>query len=243
MEYQLVACSFQDISCKIEIRLYILRIGNVKDLILSEVIHLTTEKLRTEFKQVACRLEIGLERIRTIIIGIAESHFHDKLILVVVMEDHVRVGLVIQILFAECIADPRHEHIVQVDEIHAVGIMMIPRIPQIVPSGGKDTPQELRTCLGVEHKRQFTGGIHPPSGLLTQERHDESGERQARLNAILDEVLIAITLQSSDGLVGTTQLQTERLRTLEQVAVLVGQRGGSTKISRCVRTFWLETDC
>ena len=45
MKDQLVACSFQDISCKIEIRLYILRIGNVKDLILSEVIHLTTEKL------------------------------------------------------------------------------------------------------------------------------------------------------------------------------------------------------
>ena len=101
---------------------------------------------------------------------------------------------------------------------------------------------ELRTVLHIVQQRQFAGGNRTATETATQERHDESWEREFGFGTILGKVLIAVTLQTFDGLVGTTQLQTECFRPTEQVTVLISERGSRTKVASGISTFGLETD-
>ena len=101
---------------------------------------------------------------------------------------------------------------------------------------------ELRTVLRVEGHRHLTRGDYFATYVRTQEREDKAWEAQSALKAVFEEVLVTVALQSSDGLVGASQLHAEGLGTPEDVTVLIGQRSRSTKVSRCVRSLRLETD-
>ena len=114
--------------------------------------------------------------------------------------------------------------------------------PVVAPDGREHTTVELRTVLRVEGQRHLTRGDDPAAHLRTQEGEDKPREAQSALDTVFDEVLVLITLQTPDGLVGTTQLHTERLRPPEEVTVLIGQRGRSAEVTSRVRTLRLETD-
>ena len=90
---------------------------------------------------------------------------------------------------------------------------------------------ELRTVLRVEEQRHLTGGDDAPTIAGTQEGEDETRERQTALQTVFEKVLIAVALQSADGLICTTQLHTQHLRPTEQVTVLIRQRNGCTQVT------------
>ena len=111
-----------------------------------------------------------------------------------------------------------------------------------MPSCRKYPSEEFRTVLRVVEQRYLAGGDDTSPKLRTQERYDETRERQSALNAILKEVLIAVTFQSADGLIGASQLHAQHLRTFKQISVLICQCSSCSKIARRVRSLRLETD-
>ena len=101
---------------------------------------------------------------------------------------------------------------------------------------------KLRALLCVIEQRHLTGGDGPPTYLTTQEGHNETRETQATLYTILNEVLITITLQSANSLIGSTQLHTEGLGASEQITVLIGQRGSGSQVACRIGALWLKTE-
>ena len=63
-----------------------------------------------------------------------------------------------------------------------------------------------------------------------------------RTDAVFNEVAVAVTLQALDGLVGATQLNAQVLGTVEEVVVLVGQRGSCTQVAGSIGALRLEGD-
>ena len=100
---------------------------------------------------------------------------------------------------------------------------------------------ELGTVLQIVEQRNFAGGVQTLAKPTREEWHDGAGELKTCLQRILRKVLIGIALQSTDGLIGTTQLHAEHLAATEEVAVLIGERGGGTQVASGVGAFGLET--
>ena len=122
-------------------------------------------------EQVARRLQIGLHGDTPVVVAVAEAYLHDEQVFVVVAQDGVVVGAVLQILPPEGVADPGHKHVVQVDQVERVLVVMVLRLPVVVPAGGEHTSMELRTVLRVVEQRQLAGGYRPPAYLPAQEGH------------------------------------------------------------------------
>ena len=242
MEHQLAVLPLIEPVDEVDVKLRILCIGDVEGHILPQLVLRRVEDVGTEVEQVACRLYIRLDGRPSVVIGIAEADLHDEQVLVVVFQNGVRVRIVRQVLVAEGIADPGHEHIVQVDQVQSVAVQAVLPLPLIVPTGREHAAVELRTVLRVVHQRHLAAGDDAPAVAGTQEGADEPGERQAALQAVFEEVLVAVALQSPDGLVGTAQLHAQHLRPPEQVPVLVRQRDRRSQVARRVGAFRLETD-
>ena len=67
--------------------------------------------------------------------------------------------------------------------------------------------------------------------LLVEEGELEVWECHACLRTILDIVLVVVAAESLDGLKRATQLDAEKFCAMEAVAILVGQRGSSAKVT------------
>ena len=208
MEHQLTVLPFKEPVGEFDVELCILGIGDVEGHILAHFVLLCVEGMGIEVEQVARRLNVRLDGCTAVAIAIAEADLHDEQILVIVFQDGVRVRIVRQILIAEGLADPRHEHIVQVDEIQTIAVQTVLLFPLVVPAGREQTTVELRTVLRVEEQRHLTAGDDAPAVTGTQEREDEPRERQTTLQTVFEEVLIAIAFQSANRLIGATQLHT-----------------------------------
>ena len=80
----------------------------------------------------------------------AETCFHDEHILIVVSQDDIIVTVILQVLILEGLTDPRHEDIVQIEEIILILIEARLRFPTIAPPCREHTTVELRTILSVK---------------------------------------------------------------------------------------------
>ena len=241
VEHQLVVGALHQLLRVVKVALHVLRVGYVKQLILPQLVLVAAKQLRECAKQVACGLCAGPERHVPVVVGITKACAHNEDILVVISQNHVLVRFVIQILLSERLADPWHKHVVQVQQVKSVVIVAVLLSPLVAPSCCQHSAVELGAVLRVVYQAHIARGQRTTAEVATQEWHDESRETQSCLDAILRKVLIAVALQPLDGLVGATQLQAERLRASEQVAVLVGQRCCRSEVARRVGTLGLET--
>ena len=242
MKHQLVLIARQQILREVYVGLDVLGVGDVEHAVLPLVILPGMKQTAARMEQVARRLQIGLHGDTPVVVAVAEAYLHDEQVFVVVAQDGVVARGVLQILLSEGVADPGHEHVVQVYQVQLVLVVVVLRIPPVVPPCRHHPPVELRTVLRVVEQRQLAGGYRPPAYLPAQEGHDESREAQPALQTVLDEVLVAVALQPSDGLIGSAQPDAQRLRSPEQVAVLIGQRGGGSQVARRVGALRLEAD-
>ena len=80
---------------------------------------------------------------------------------------------------------------------------------------------KLRTVLRVEHKAQFAGSKSAFAKGLPEERANKIRESDTRLETVLYEILVAVSAQALYSLKSTTCLQAQKLRTTEQIPVLI----------------------
>ena len=211
MKHQLILIIRQQITGEIHITLHILGICDIKDAIMPVIILLCLKQTATKAEQITRCLQIRLDSDMTIIVTITEAGLHYEQILVVISQNDIIVTVILQILILESLTDPRHEDIVQVDEIKLILVNPRLRLPAIAPSGGNHLTVELGTALGIIKQRHLTGGNRLTAHLTAQKRHDESRETQTTLHTVLHEVLITIAFQSTYSLICATQLDAECL--------------------------------
>ena len=113
------------------------------------VVFLESRYVRQPAEQIARRLDIGTQGVSAVAIIDTESHLHDKEILIVVAQDGVAIGLVVQIIVLECLTNPRHVDIVEVYKVKTVGDVSPPVVPAIPPSSREYPPVKLRSILQV----------------------------------------------------------------------------------------------
>ena len=134
MEHQLVlAQTTQQLPGELEVALHVLRIGDAEEHILLQLVPLGLDDARIEVQQVTSRLDVRLQGDAPVVVRIAEAHLHDKQVLVVIAQDGVRVRGIVEILLLEGLADPGHEHIVQVYQVEAVAVVTELRAPVVTP--------------------------------------------------------------------------------------------------------------
>ena len=63
----------------------------------------------------------------------SESQLHDEEVLVVVSEDGIAVGVVLEIVVAERVGYPRHEHVVEVEQVEPIAVVVVGVVPLILP--------------------------------------------------------------------------------------------------------------
>ena len=243
VEHELAIVVRQDLPGKVHIALHILGVGDIEHTVMPFAVALRPEHFAAETEQVARRLDIRLDGYRPVVVAVAKAGLHNKQVLVVIAQDGIVVAGIIEILLLESVADPGHKHIVQVDEVELVLVVVALRLPTVMPSCGEHLAVELGTVLCVVKQRHLTGGDGTATHIAAQEGHDEAREAEAALHAVLDEVLIAVSFQSLDGLVGTTELHAESLGAPEQVTVLIGERCGSPQVAGSIGALGLKTDC
>ena len=120
----------------------------------------------------------------------AETDFHDEKVLIVVAKDGISVADTIEIVVLEGRTDPRHVHVVHVDEVESV-LQIVWRAvgsgrpvlttPTIAPGCRKHSPVEFRTVLHVVGQRQLAGGGASPRELARQEWSHHAWECQLGL--------------------------------------------------------------
>ena len=89
MEDQLIAIVKYEFTGIVEHTTNILRIGNVKECVLTIAVLVEVEGMRSQIEQISSCLHIGLDGIDPVVIDIAKSQFHDEQILVVITKDGV----------------------------------------------------------------------------------------------------------------------------------------------------------
>ena len=117
----------------IEIKLGILSVCDVQERMLSLRIGSESQSLRETIKQIACRLHIQSESIHTIAIGQSKSHLHDKDIFVIIAQDGISVIDIVEIILLECLRNPRHIYIVEIEQVETPSQMMTWFSPTITP--------------------------------------------------------------------------------------------------------------
>ena len=142
----------------VEVELCILRIGNAKERVLSFLVFVEVGCVGKKSKQVARCLHIGTQGVVAMTIGDAETNLHDEEVLVVIAQDGIAIAHAVEIVVLEGIADPRHVHIVQVEQVEAILQVAGRLIPAITPSRREHTAMELRSVLHVVGQRELTGG-------------------------------------------------------------------------------------
>ena len=227
MKHQLIVIVEVDVTRKVERTSCILCISDIQEGRLPLGIGMEVQCIRCQIEQVTCSLHIRLDSPSLVVIRISETNLHDEEVLVVIAQDRVARRGILQILVAEGLAYPRHIDIVQVEQVNLITIVMTLVVPLIFPRYGEHSAMELRTILHIVVGRELRCSIDSTTEATRQERSDKSGEGKVRTDAIFHIVITGIALQSSDGLVGTTQFDREILRTTKDVTVLEGQRGSS----------------
>ena len=102
-----------------------------------------------EVQQIATCLDVRLQRRVAVVIGIAKAYLHDKQVFIVVSQDGIRVGGIVEIFFTEGLTDPRHKHIVQVYQVHPETAEGILRFPLVMPSCREHPSEKLWTVLRI----------------------------------------------------------------------------------------------
>ena len=242
MEHQLIIEAEVDIPREVKRSSGILRIGNIEESVLVLFVLVEIQGMRKQVQQVARRFHISLDSPAVVVVRVAKARSHNKEVLVVVAQNGVARCGIVQILTLEGRTDPRHVDIVQIQQVHLVAVVVSLVVPLIPPPHREHTAMELRTVLQVVVSSQLRGGIDTTTETTGEERCDESWEGQTRTNTIFYKVAVAIFFQSPDGLIGSTQVDREGLRTTKEVTVLEGDGDGSAKVTRGVCAFWLEGD-
>ena len=251
MKGQRVVLVDEEALAESEIELGVLRIGDVEEGVFPFIIHLSLRSARDAVKQVASRLKgktdgVGIRPIvrsrsakRHRGVGEVVVPVHDEQVLVVVLEDSIAVLRVAQVLLSECVTYPRHEDIVDVQEVEAMLKLPVLACPSITQDTCKDTPVELGSVLRVESKINLRRGLSITSEGRAKEGKLEVGKGETRLDAVLDEVLVGIAAQALYRLKSTAKLDVEKLRAAEDVSVLIGQAGCCAKVACRVRSLQL----
>ncbi len=131
----------------------ILCIGDIKHLVLIQVILVAAKDSTTKTQQVACCLDVCLYGCLSVIITEPETCLHDKQVFVVISQDSIIVRWIIKIFLPECITYPGHKDIVQVEQIKLILVTATERTPFISPSGREHSTMKLRAVLGVVCQR------------------------------------------------------------------------------------------
>ena len=189
----------------VEIKLGILSVCDVQERMLSLRIGSESQSLRETIEQITCRLHIQSESIYPIAIGQSKSHLHDKDIFVIIAQDGISIINIVEIILLECLRNPRHIHIVEIEQVEAPSQMMTWFCPAITPCRREDAAMELRTVLQIPAYRQLAISRLSATEILGKERCHESWKYQLSLYRILGIVLVLISLQTGYRLVGSTE--------------------------------------
>ena len=173
-------------------------------------------------------------------IGDAKANLHDEEVLVVIAQNGIAIAHAVEVVVLEGVADPRHVHIVQVEQVEAILQVAGRLIPAIAPGRREHTTMELRSVLHVVGQRELAGRGASTCKVARQERCHHSWEDEFCLHSVFFVVLILIAFQSGDSLKGSTQLHTEYLTAAEEVSVLVGERCGCSKVASGIGALGLE---
>ena len=111
----------------------ILRIGNVEYLGVSVFLLAHTEGVGKEVEQVARSLHGEADGMTAVVVCPSESQLHDEEVLVVVSEDGIAVGVILEIVVAERVGYPRHEHVVEVEQVEPIAVVVVGVVPLILP--------------------------------------------------------------------------------------------------------------
>ena len=202
-----------------------------------------SQQLRGARQQVSSRLYIRSDGVAAFGIAHAESDFHDEKVGIVVAKDGVPVVGVVQIISLERGTNPRHIHVVQVEQVKAETPVLRGFRPTVTPSGREDTPMELGAVLKVIAQRQLRSCTTSSTERLRKHRSHKTRECKLRLHAIFLVVLVLIALQAGNGLESRTQLNAQHLGAMKQVAVLVSQRSSRSQVASRVGALGLERQC
>ena len=218
---------------EVEVALDILGIGDVDERVLAFAVLGRAEEVRDAVEQVARCLHAaahgvgvgaivqrgGIEQLRAV--GEAVAPLHDEEVFIDVAQDGIAAGGVVEVEFAELGADPGHEDVVQVEQVHTVLASSSASRPAIAPRAGEHTTVKLGTVLQVEHQAHLARGLGCMPELFGEKRELEVRKREPYLGTIFDIVLIHVSAQALDCLEGSAQLHAESLRTAEHVTVQV----------------------
>ena len=224
----------------VEVELCILCIGNAKERVLSFLVFVEVGCVGKKSEQVARCLHIGTQGMVAMAIGDAEANLHDEEVLVVIAQNGIAIAHAVEIVVLEGIADPRHVHIVQVEQIEAILQVAGRLIPAIAPGSREHTAMELRSVLHVVGQRELTGRGASTCKIARQERCHHSWEDELRLHSVFLVVLILVAFQAGDSLKGGSQLHTEYLAAAEEVSVLVGERRCCSEVASGIGALGLE---
>ena len=129
---------------------------------------------------------------------------HDEQVLVVVSQDGISRSGIRQIVVVERFRNPRHEDIVQVDEVDTMLALTVVLAPAISPGTCHNTSVKLGTILVVVHQGDFADSMTAATEIPANAWELEIRERQRHLGTILQIVLVVVTFQSAYRLEGTT---------------------------------------
>ena len=225
------------------IELGILCVSDFEKRVLPLVVPLGVDCAGNAIEQVASRFDAESQRVgiravvggrfaqRSGVVGEMVAPVHDEEVFVVVLQDGVAVLRVAEILLAEGVAYPRHEHVVEIQEVEAVLHQFVLVRPTVTKHARQHAAVELGAVLRVESEIDLGGRLRVAPEGGAKEGNFEVGEGETRLDAVLDEVLVGIATQTLDGLESTAELDVEQFRTSEEIAVLIGESQGSTEVA------------
>ena len=225
-----------------EVELGILGVGDIEELALAVAVLLEAEDLGEAAQQVARRLDARTDDAVAGVVGEAEARLHDEEVLVVVAQDGVAVGDAVEVVVLEGGADPGHIDVAEVEDVELVLHPAVARRPPILEAGGEDTAMELGPVLEIPGHGELGRGRAAATALTREEGSHQAGHLETGLDAILLVVAALVALQSLDGLEGATELDAEEFATAEEVAVLIGQRGGCSEVASRIGALGLEGD-
>lgn len=220
---------------EVHIELHILRIRDAEDRVTSVGRLVHAQHLRDAVEEVTGRFHAGANLVAVGAIEVGRSRSaqgiedksigrpHDEDILVRIAEHGIAWVVAFEVSAAEGVGNPRHEHVVQrhnVQVMSQVGARMA--IPVHAPRARQHPTVKFRSVLRIVHHRKVSTSLVGAQIALAR-RDGQRREAQRRFDPVFRVILVAIPLQSADGLVSSTKFEEETLRAAEEIALGIGE--------------------
>ena len=133
MQDELVVIIKPDILGVFQVGFDILGIGDVEDLGISVLFLSGIQGLGKQVEHIARSLHCHLESITAVVVCPPHTKLHDEEVLIVVSENGIAIGVVLKIVVTEGVGYPRHEDVVEVEQVNPIAVMVVDIVPFVFP--------------------------------------------------------------------------------------------------------------